>query len=71
MAGPAAVNSDNGNGTGKLSELAEPRWSVFSFDKVEAKGLTYAEAAVKMAELESAGIPGLCIVANEAAERLK
>lgn len=71
MPEPTAVNSENGNGTGKMSEIAQPRWSVISFDRVELKGVSYAEAAVKMNELEAAGIAGLCIVADEAAERLK
>lgn len=51
------------------SELLEPRWSVISFEKCEAGGLTYATALQKMAELESNRISGLCIVTDEAAER--
>lgn len=48
-------------------ELDEPSWSVVSFDKCEANGLTYAQAAVLMAELDFHGVAGLCIVTDEAA----
>ena len=51
------------------SELLESRWSVISFEKCEASGLTYAAALQKMDELESNKISGLCIVTDEAAER--
>jgi hypothetical protein len=52
------------------SELLEPRWSIVSFDRREAVGLTYAEAVKKMAELEGHDIPGLCIVTDETGSRL-
>lgn len=52
------------------SELLEPRWSIVSFDRREAVGLTYAEAMKKMAELEAQEIPGLCIVTDETGSRL-
>ena len=51
------------------SELLESRWSVISFEKCEASGLTYAAALQTMDELESNKISGLCIVTDEAAER--
>ena len=51
------------------SELLESRWSVISFEKCEAGGLTYAAALQTMDELESNKISGLCIVTDEAAER--
>ncbi|MFM9904785.1 MAG: hypothetical protein ACKVQJ_09470 [Pyrinomonadaceae bacterium] len=52
-------------------ELDEPRWAVVSFDRIEASGLNYAEAAELMSEFDARGIAGLCIVTDEAAERLR
>lgn len=52
------------------SELDMPRWSVVSFDVCEASGLTYSAAAKLMSEKEAAGVYGLCIVTDEAAERV-
>ena len=52
------------------SELDMPRWSVVSFDKCEGSGLTYDAAAKMMEEKEAAGVYGLCIIADEAAERM-
>lgn len=52
-------------------ELGEPVWSVVSFDECEAGGLTYAQAVKLMTELDANGIPGLCIITDEAAGRLK
>jgi hypothetical protein len=49
------------------SELDLPQWSVVSFDKCEASGLTYSAAAKLMTEKEAAGVYGLCIVTDEAA----
>jgi hypothetical protein len=46
-------------------------WSVVSFDRLEARGLTYREATEKLAELQASKTPGLCIVTDSAAERLK
>lgn len=51
-------------------ELNEARWSVVSFDRCEAAGLTYAQAEQKMDELLAASVYGLCIVTDEAAERV-
>lgn len=56
--------------TTPASELLEPRWSVVSFDKREALGLTYPEALKKMAELEAQNIAGLCIVTDEVGLRV-
>ena len=53
------------------SELLEPRWSVISFEKCEASRLIYNDALGKMRELEKNGIPGLCIVTEEAAAKLE
>lgn len=52
------------------NELNEPRWSVVSFEKIEAKNLTYSEAAQKLKDLAAVNISGLCIVTNEAAGRI-
>jgi hypothetical protein len=51
------------------SELEEPRWSVVSFDKREAGGLTYRQAAELAAILDTYKINGLCIITDEAAKR--
>lgn len=50
-----------------VSELDSPIWSVISFDRCEASGLTYQEAVNKATELESQKVSGLCIVTNESA----
>ena len=52
------------------SELDEPRWSVVSFDQIEAGGLTYRQSSELMALLDSHGLSGLCIVTDEAASRM-
>ena len=52
------------------SELESPQWSVVSFDKCESSGLTYPDAAKMMAELDAAGVYGLCILTDTAAERI-
>lgn len=52
------------------SELRAPVWSVVSFEKCEASGLTYAQAEQKLSELEAQKISGLCIVTDEAAARI-
>ena len=52
------------------AELREPRWSVISFDKREARNLTYAEAEMKLAELLTRKVSGLCIITNEAAAKM-
>jgi hypothetical protein len=55
---------------GPLSELGEACWSVVSFDKCEAGGLTYSQAEAKMDELRARNVYGLCIVTDEAAKRV-
>jgi hypothetical protein len=57
--------------TPAMSELDERRWSVLSFDKVEAARLTYDEAAVRLSDLDSCGVAGLCIVTDEVAGRVR
>ena len=52
------------------SELNEPRWSLVSFERREAGGLTYPQAARLMEELHSNGMAGLCIVTDAAASRM-
>ena len=52
------------------SELHEPRWAVVTFDRCAASGLTYDQAAEHLKRLEAEKVSGLCIVPDEAAERL-
>ena len=52
------------------SELDEPLWSVISFERCEAAGLTYADAVKRLAELEKRHVNGLCIVTDDAATRI-
>jgi len=54
-----------------LSELGDACWSVVSFDKCEAAGLTYVQAEAKMAELLANNVYGLCIITDEAARRVR
>lgn len=53
------------------SELDEPVWSVISFERCEASGLTHAQAVEKLVELECQNIAGLCIVTDDAAARIR
>ena len=53
-----------------VSELNEPRWSVVSFEERAAQNLTYADAARKLAELAARKVAGLCVITDEAAERI-
>lgn len=50
--------------------MLSKRWSVVSFERCEASGLTYADAVRRMAELDNQRIAGLCIVTDEAAARI-
>lgn len=52
------------------SELEQPIWSVVSFDRCEASGLTYFEAVDRIATLEEEKVPGLCIITDDAAQRV-
>lgn len=52
-------------------ELDAPIWSLVSFGRCEAGGLTYRQASHLMTELDAAGVPGLCIVTDAAANRVK
>lgn len=51
-------------------ELDEPRWSVVSFERKEAAGLTYEQATRLMRELDSRRVTGLCLVTDETAARV-
>ena len=51
-------------------ELREAMWSVVSFDRCEASGLTYAQAEQKLGELQMQKVSGLCIVTDETAARI-
>lgn len=53
-----------------LSELHKPQWSVVTFDSCAARNLTYDEAAQKMAELAKENLSGLCIVTDNASEKI-
>lgn len=67
-------SDDNKNGENAAemfsSELAALCWSVVSFEKCEAGSLTYEQAEEKMKELIAQKISGLCILTDEAAERI-
>jgi hypothetical protein len=54
-----------------LSELDQPRWSVVSFERREASGLAYRQAAALLQDLDSRGVTGLCIITDDAADRVK
>lgn len=53
-----------------VHELGEAMWSVISFEKREARNLSYETAVRTMGELRSKGVSGLCIVTDSAAERI-
>ncbi len=58
------------SGENHRSELAEQRWSVVTFESRAAGGLTYYEAVQKLDELRAKNKFGLCIITDEAAERV-
>lgn len=55
---------------GLSSELELPRWSVITYESVEASGLSYNKALRRIKKLDKKGISGLCIVSDEAAARV-
>ena len=57
-------------GASQDCDLDDARWSLVSFDRREAGGLTYAQAVHLMSELDALDVPGLCIVTDEAAGKL-
>lgn len=68
--GETIVETDPGRPLAAGCEMDEPSWSVISFVQTEAGGLTYSQAAILLSELDAQGVAGLCIVTNEAAERI-
>ena len=52
-----------------VNELEQPIWAVISFDKVEATGLSYSEAADLLSSLRTQGVYGLALVTADAASR--
>jgi hypothetical protein len=63
----AAAVQQNGGSRELACDLTDPHWSVVSFDEVEAGGLTYFQAVNLVSELDASGIPGLCIITDNAA----
>lgn len=51
-------------------ELNERRWAVVTFETCAANNLTYDEAAEKLQKLEAKKISGLCIITDDAAQRI-
>ncbi len=52
------------------SELTEPIWSVVTYETVAASGLTYDEAAKLAERLKAEKVSGICIITDEAAQRI-
>lgn len=63
------LDDDVAAGVDISCDLDEPQWSVVSFSQVEAGGLTHTQAAKLLLELDAAGVPGLCIVTDNAARK--
>lgn len=57
--------------TQEINELTANGWSVVSFDRCEARHLTYEQAEAQIKELTARKVSGLCIITDEAAERIK
>lgn len=55
----------------ETNDLREPFWAVIAFDGPIAKGLTYDEAMEKISGISEEKKPGLCVVTNEVAERMR
>jgi hypothetical protein len=53
-----------------MSELQEQRWSVLSERGREAARLSYADAHALVRTLTGERVHGLCVITDEAAERL-
>ncbi len=54
-----------------MGELNQERWSVLSGRGREAMGLTYDEAVRLVQRLEQEKVYGLCIITDEAANRIR
>lgn len=65
-----AIENNLMNENELASELQEQRWSVVSFESVAVRNLTYDEARIWLEKLQKQKISGLCIVTDEAADRL-
>lgn len=52
-----------------FSELSAPRWSVVTVEDIAASGLIYEEAR-KLAAQMSGEVSGLCIITDEAANKI-
>ena len=52
------------------SQLYEQSWSVVNFEACLASGLTYDEASEKLQKYAKENISGLCIITDEAAQRI-
>jgi hypothetical protein len=61
---------DEISGDSSASELNEACWSVVTFENCAASNLTYEEAVEKLKKLEAEKISGLCIITDEAAQRM-
>ena len=53
------------------SEMNEPNWSVVTFENRRAGNLTYQQAVETLEKLAAEKVAGLCIITDEAAERIK
>ncbi len=58
-------------GQEEQGELESPRWAVITFDSIVAHHLTYEEALHWTKKLEQQMQNGICIVTDEAAERMQ
>ncbi len=65
-----AQNKETAPAENSSSELKENIWSVVSFESVIANNLTYNEAREKLNRLAEKKVSGLCIITDEAAERI-
>lgn len=63
-------NDANESPTETSNELNEARWSVVTFEQCAAKNLSYEQAERKLLELAEQKVSGLCIITDEAAERI-
>ena len=52
------------------SELDAPVWSVISFEKRVGQNLNYADARAMLDKLVGEKVSGLCIITDEAAEKM-
>lgn len=64
------ISAVEDSGENLRSELDAPVWSVITFDKCAASGLTYSDAAERLKKLEAENVSGLCIVTDETAARI-